>query len=269
VFHQRRPLERDQALAPDRDRQLVERQPGRTLYRGCAPLMRFSIAGRSSRGQGVRLDLLAVPTLYWMSISHPSQAARMMLEMKGVEYALVNVLPLTQRIHLRLAGFRGGTVPALRLDDGVKVQGSLLIARALDARWPPPLFPADRVMRARVEEAERWGERELQPIPRRLARFGGAHFVEVRRWGLEGTRLPGIDLLARIGAPLVGCYARANEPDGAARTRRACAPISPPSPRSSTASTRCWRTGRSRPIRPTRHRCRSSPPFARSRRSPI
>jgi arsenate reductase-like glutaredoxin family protein len=52
-----------------------------------------------------------VVTLYWMSISHPSQAARKTLDVKGVEYTLVNVLPLSQRIHLRLAGFRGGTPP--------------------------------------------------------------------------------------------------------------------------------------------------------------
>src|SRR5213076_2776439 len=47
---------------------------------------------------------------------HPSQAARKMLDLKGLDYRLVDVLPLTQRVHLRLAGFRGGTVPALKLD---------------------------------------------------------------------------------------------------------------------------------------------------------
>src|SRR5438270_6454 len=55
-------------------------------------------------------------TLYWMSISHPSQVARKMLDLKGVEYKLVDVLPLNQRIHLRLARFSGGTVPALKRD---------------------------------------------------------------------------------------------------------------------------------------------------------
>ena len=50
--------------------------------------------------------------LYWMSISHPSQAVRKMLELKGVEFRLVNVLPLNQRVHMRLAGFGGGTAPA-------------------------------------------------------------------------------------------------------------------------------------------------------------
>ena len=67
-----------------------------------------------------------------------------MLELKGIEYELATVLPGTQRMHLRLVGFRGGTVPALKLD-GRRVQGSRAIARALEAARPdPPLFPTDR-----------------------------------------------------------------------------------------------------------------------------
>ena len=34
--------------------------------------------------------------LYWMSISHPSQVARKMLDLKGIEYELVDVVPLNQ-----------------------------------------------------------------------------------------------------------------------------------------------------------------------------
>ncbi len=152
--------------------------------------------------------------LYWMSVSHPSQAARKMLELKGVPFRLVNVLPLNQRVHLRLAGFRGGTVPALKLDRQ-RVQGSIQIARALDQRWPePPLLPAEPSLRARVEEAERWGERHLQPVPRRLARYGAAHGMGVRRWALEQQSLPGTELLARICGPMVRYYGRTLEPDG-------------------------------------------------------
>lgn len=62
-----------------------------------------------------------------------------MLERKGVDYELATVLPGTQRIHLRLAGFRGGTVPALKLD-GRRVQGSHNIARALERFRPQPLL---------------------------------------------------------------------------------------------------------------------------------
>src|SRR5436305_1030047 len=125
-----------------------------------------------------------------MSISHPSQVARKMLDLKRIEYELVHVAPLTQRIHLRLAGFRGGTVPALKLD-GQRIQGSRQIALALDERWPEPrLFPADSTLRARVEEAERWGEEQLQPIPRRLFRYGVARKPELRHWVVRAQRLP-------------------------------------------------------------------------------
>jgi glutathione S-transferase len=152
--------------------------------------------------------------LYWMSISHPSQAARKMLDLKGVGYELVDVVPLNQRIHLRLAGFAGGTVPAVRLD-GRRIQGSRQIARALDERWPePPLFPADPVLRARVEAAERWGEEQLQPIPRRLFRYAVAHNPRLRRGVIEAKRLPLPALSAQAIRPAVGWYARTIEADG-------------------------------------------------------
>jgi glutathione S-transferase len=152
--------------------------------------------------------------LYWMSVSHPSQAARKMLELKGVDFQVVDVLPLNQRVHLRLAGFRGGTVPALKLDDR-RVQGSRQIARVLDELWPtPPLFPADPALRARVEEAERWGDEVLQPVPRRIARYGAVHSLAVRRWGAAESPLPGREVAARISGPLVRYYLRTTEADG-------------------------------------------------------
>jgi hypothetical protein len=52
-------------------------------------------------------------TLYWMTISHPSQAARRMVELKGVDHQLVTVAPMAQKAHLRAVGFRRGTVPAM------------------------------------------------------------------------------------------------------------------------------------------------------------
>jgi glutathione S-transferase len=146
---------------------------------------------------------------YYMSISHPSQVARKMLELKGVEYERVDVVPFNQRLHLRLAGFRAGTVPALRLD-GRRIQGSRRIARALEERWPePPLYPGEPELRARVEEAERWGDEQLQPVPRRLFRFGVAHDRELQRWIARARRVP---------APVVGAgaayFARTVEADG-------------------------------------------------------
>jgi glutathione S-transferase len=152
--------------------------------------------------------------LYWMSISHPSQVARKMLDVKGVEYEVVDVVPMNQRIHLRLAGFRGGTVPALKLD-GRRVQGSRQIARALDERWQePPLFPADPELRARVEEAERWGDEQLQPIPRRLFRFGAARNPELRKRVAEAQGVPMPALAAQAMRPVVEWYAHTVEADG-------------------------------------------------------
>jgi glutathione S-transferase len=152
--------------------------------------------------------------LYWMAVSHPSQAARKMLELKGVDFDVVDVIPLNQRVHLRLAGFRGGTVPAVKLD-GRRVQGSRQIARALDELWPEPaLFPADPELRARAQEAERWGEEQLQPIPRRLARWGAARSLELRLWAAEGQPLPAPGLIVRISGPVIGYYARTRELDG-------------------------------------------------------
>jgi glutathione S-transferase len=151
---------------------------------------------------------------YWTAVSHPSQAVRKMLDLKGAPYEVVNVLPFNQRIHLRLVGFRGGTVPAVKLD-GHRVQGSRQIARALDELWPePPLFPRDPELRARVEDAERWGEQVLQPVPRRLGRWGAARQLEVRRWGARSARLPASELVARISAPPARYFARTLEADG-------------------------------------------------------
>lgn len=152
--------------------------------------------------------------LYWMSISHPSQVARAMLDLKGVAYETVDVVPLNQRIHVRLAGFRRGTVPALKLD-GRRIQGSRQIARALDARWPdPPLFPADGALRARVEDAERWGEQRLQPIPRRLFRYGVARNAQLRETVVRGQHLPMPALSAHAIRPAVEWYLRTVETDG-------------------------------------------------------
>jgi glutathione S-transferase len=137
-----------------------------------------------------------------------------MLELKGLPFRLVNVLPTAQRFHLRLAGFRGGTVPALKLGTR-RVQGSRRIARALDAVQPsPPLFPSDAALRTRVEEAERWGEAELQPVPRRLARWAAGRQPELRSWVAEHQRMPLPGLVGATSGPMTRWYGRAKELDG-------------------------------------------------------
>ena len=120
--------------------------------------------------------------LYSLATSHPAQAARVMLELKRIDHEVVDLLPGTHPLLLRARGFRGGTVPALRLD-GARVQGSLRISRFLDQAEPrSPLFPEEPERRGAVEDAEAWGEAELQPVPRRLFRWGTVHQPELRRW---------------------------------------------------------------------------------------
>ena len=152
--------------------------------------------------------------LYSMSISHPSLTARTMLDLKHVDYRLVKVAPGAQRVRLRLAGFRGGTVPAIKLD-GRRVQGSRAIARALDERYPRSrLFPDDPHERAAVEEAERWGEEQFQPVPRRLFRYAIAHNPEIAAWVLRRQGLPAVQPLAGWVRLVAAYFARTIEADG-------------------------------------------------------
>jgi glutathione S-transferase len=157
--------------------------------------------------------------LYWFPLSHPAQAARKMLELKAIDFKEVDVMPGTQRIHLRLAGFRGGTVPALKFD-GHRVQGSLQIARALERRQPePPLFPRDPSQLERATQAERWAEAELQSAPRIVLRWGLVHNLELRRWLAETSKLPMPGLAARASAPAARYYARVIDADESAARR--------------------------------------------------
>ena len=134
-----------------------------------------------------------------------------MLRHKGFDPRVVELLPGSQPIVLRGLGFHHGTVPALRLG-GRRIQGSLAIARELERVRPEPaLYPAGN--RLGVEEAERWGEAEYQPIPRQLFRWQCAHSLASRRWLMEvtGVRLPGATGAAIL--PLAIFFARTGGAD--------------------------------------------------------
>jgi glutathione S-transferase len=146
--------------------------------------------------------------LYSLALSHPSQAARLMLELKGIEHDVADLMPGFHPSQLRLAGFRRGTVPALRID-GRRIQGSLAISRALDAMRPePPLFPVDAERHRAVEEAEAWGEQDLQPVPRRIFRWCVTHDRELRRWMARGMGMPAPNLMAALNQPIARYFAR-------------------------------------------------------------
>src|SRR6187455_3351098 len=96
--------------------------------------------------------------LYVIPGSHPAMAARRMLELKGIPYKRVDLMPVISRGALRALRFPSNTVPSLSIG-GVKITGSRAIAHELDRLRPePPLYPNDEDARVASEEAERWGE---------------------------------------------------------------------------------------------------------------
>lgn len=164
--------------------------------------------------------------LYVIPGSHPSKAAELMLEHKDIEFKRVDLLTAAHRPALRLLGFPDRTVPAMKLD-GRRVQGTRDISRALDEIKPEPrLVPSDS-----VAAAERWGEAELQPIPRRLAWWALVHLdgrqrTEAARRALTGYRLGlPVGVAARTVLPIAKLAVRYNHStDAAVRTDLASLP---------------------------------------------
>ena len=151
-------------------------------------------------------------TLYVHPGSHPSMAARLMLERKGIDYRRRDLMPAIHKLVLRAQGFPGATAPALRIDDR-KVQGSRQIARELDRVKPdPPLFPSDPGRRTEVEDAERWGDEVLQPKPRRLSWWAFKRDRSPLASYSQGYRLGvPIGLAVKTAAPIVWLAARYND----------------------------------------------------------
>jgi glutathione S-transferase len=116
--------------------------------------------------------------LYGIALSHPVLAVQGMLERKGLTYRYTELLGGAHPLALFALRFTRATVPAIRLADGRRVQGSLAIAKALEEHVPTPsLYPSEPAARAGAQEAERWGEAVLQPVPRRLIRWGLRHHL--------------------------------------------------------------------------------------------
>lgn len=141
-------------------------------------------------------------TLYGFDLSHPSRAAKLMLDRKGADYRTVPLLPGIHIPVVRAAGFSGATVPALKID-GERVQGTVVISEWLERnRSGPRLYPEDPAARTKVREAELWGESELQPLARRILRWSAAHSQAVRRWLAADA----------IGMPMPGLAGALNRP---------------------------------------------------------
>lgn len=133
-----------------------------------------------------------------------------MLERKGIDHQVVNLLPGLHPIFLRVRRFPGPTVPALAVD-GQRVQGSLSISRALERLRPEPrLFPSAPAERRAVEEAEAWGEEDLQSLVRRLFRWATVNRPALRRWmAAELVGLPAPGVASAANAPVARRFANA------------------------------------------------------------
>jgi glutathione S-transferase len=150
--------------------------------------------------------------LYVIPASHPSIAVALMLEHKGISFKRTDLMPVVSKGVLRAVGFPGNTVPALKIE-GDKVQGSRPIARELERLRPEPaLLPVDPEKRTAVEEAERFGDEELQHPIRQLLWWGFKQDKEPLRSYSEGAKIGvPIGLAVKTGGPLIALSARFNE----------------------------------------------------------
>jgi len=150
--------------------------------------------------------------LYVIPGSHPSMAARLMLEAKGIPYKRTDLMPVVSKGVLKAVGFPGVTVPAMKVD-GRRIQGTGEIARELDRLRPEPrLVPEDAERRAAVEEAERFGDAELQPPVRAILWWALKNDRSPLRSYSEGAKLGiPIGLALKTAAPIVALSARFNE----------------------------------------------------------
>jgi glutathione S-transferase len=153
-----------------------------------------------------------VNRLYVIPASHPSICAELMLGHKGIEYKRTDLLPVISKLALRGMRFPRNTVPALKLD-GQRVQGSREIARELERlRSEPPLFPADPERRVAVEEAERFGDEQLQHPIRQILWWAIKQDKAPLRSYSEGAHLGvPIDLAMLTAAPIIALSAHFNE----------------------------------------------------------
>jgi glutathione S-transferase len=147
--------------------------------------------------------------LFSMPGSHAATTGQLLFDHKGIAYKRTDLLPVISWVVLRAFRFPDVTVPAAKID-GERVQGTRAIAQALERRQPePPLFPADPERRRAVEEAERFGDDELQQKVREIflwsARKDGSGLVTY----LEGAKI-GMPhgLAAATAGPFIALDAR-------------------------------------------------------------
>ena len=127
-----------------------------------------------------------------------------MLKQKGIEFKRTDLFPVLSKPIVRALGFPGNTVPALKID-GRKIQGSRQISRELEMLRPePPLFPSDPEQRRAVEDAERFGDEELQHPIRQISWWAFRQDSSPLRSYSEGSRLGiPIGLAVKTAGPII------------------------------------------------------------------
>jgi glutathione S-transferase len=147
--------------------------------------------------------------LFSMPGSHAATTGQLLFDHKGINYKRTDLLPVVSWMVLKALRFPEVTVPAAKLD-GKRVQGTRAIARALERLKPePPLFPDDPERRGAVEEAERFGDEELQQRVReiflwsaRKNRSGLVGYLEGAKIGMPHR------LAAKTAGPFIALDAR-------------------------------------------------------------
>jgi glutathione S-transferase len=150
--------------------------------------------------------------LYTIPGSHPGVAAQLMLKHKGIDFKRTDLFPVISKLVVRGLGFPRNTVPAIKID-GKKVQGSREIARELEQLRPEPaLFPTDPEKLAAVEEAERFGDEELQHPIRQLIWWAlKKDKAPLRSFSTDAKLGIPIGLAVKTAAPIVALSAHFNE----------------------------------------------------------
>lgn len=101
-------------------------------------------------------------------------------------------------------------MPAIKMPGGRRVQGSLAIAQALEQfAASPSLYPAPPADRAAVADAEQWGDAVVQPLRRRLIRWGLRRRLRQRQWFADvASPLPAPRLAGTVLTPIAPVFAR-------------------------------------------------------------
>jgi glutathione S-transferase len=157
--------------------------------------------------------------LYAIPASHPCAAIARALELKGLPYRRVELIPGLHRIAQKVR-FGKLSVPAVEFDDGERIIGSRAIVRALEHRAPEPrLLPTERSDYVAVARAEEWGDQVLQAVVRRILWAALRRDTSAVMSYAAGAKLPLPAPIARASAPLVALMSQRLNDAGDANVR--------------------------------------------------